>query len=133
MSRADIKASELRIGNLLQRKSNGNICTVTWGVIKDIENGEGKDYEPIPLTEWWQKNYGYEFTKIDKGGFFLSRFFFEDDLILDGKGNLFYRPDNCFHGTTLICHNIEYVHQLQNLFFSLKNKELKRKCQKKLI
>ncbi len=42
-----MKENELRIGNYVKRKSNDSICTVNWGIIKDIELVIGSDYEPI--------------------------------------------------------------------------------------
>lgn len=56
-----IKANELRIGNKIKRKSNENICTVNWGIIKDFDLHEDvSDYEPIRLTPQILEKCGFE-------------------------------------------------------------------------
>lgn len=44
-----IDVREIKVGNYLQRKSNGNLFPVTPCIILDIENGKGGDYIPVPL------------------------------------------------------------------------------------
>lgn len=116
-----IKANELRIGTLIKRKSNGSICTVNWGIIKDFDlNIDVKDYEPIELTEEWLFKFGFE-NKINvyqlkvghnfyftyaQGKMYLST------IATDGNLDVFLAYDKY------------YVHQIQNLYFALTGSEL---------
>jgi hypothetical protein len=56
-----LEASELRVGNKICRASNGNVCTVNWGIIKDLELGDdsARDYIPIALNAAILKNCGF--------------------------------------------------------------------------
>lgn len=117
-----MKASELRIGNYVFYR---NVETDEWTNDLPIEDGQEIDgadeYEPIPLTEEWLVKLGFEpligrvFYSIDvpnNGPFWLE---YTDDLT-----QLFYTID----GEYTIGKNIQYVHQLQNLYFALTGDEL---------
>lgn len=108
-----MKANELRIGNYV--KSNDvNMAPyfiVTASFLKQNENEMSWFIDPIPLTEEWLLKFGFEcvYTYDDhhyyldsKHGFSLDRSFQHLDCEYD----------------------IEYVHQLQNLYFALTGKEL---------
>lgn len=108
-----MKASELRIGNYVLRQSDKMIVSKT--AIYQIENvnlQSAQKYEPIPLTETVLLNCNIE--KLDKGLFSLGE---ETQLTYKGDG---YNVDV---GGVVIAFVI-YLHQLQNLYFALTNKEL---------
>lgn len=135
-----MKNTELRIGNLVHHNQDKakeqflniylTVCSVSEDGVTtyytDIRGGErqivlGKtNYQPIPLTEEWLKRFGFVNDKAYKVRWYLyinSNLLFTYDI-----------DDNC------ICifdnwldHKIQFVHQLQNLYFSLKNKELEIK------
>ena len=103
-----MKATELRIGNWVLSPTEGEI---------QIENGwqidEGEDVEPIPLTEDWLERFGFEYSDLngDSGLWKIPPF------QIYGKYNQFiydYELD------------VNYVHQLQNLYFALTGEELKQ-------
>jgi hypothetical protein len=128
-----MKASELRIGNYFnvpikeqcpfridafehcsekfikvaqEVKLNGfEVHPLTW---------YGGDLEPIPLTEEWLIKLGAKKDKID---------------------NTYYLPEleimlpNFFRYKTSMISRIDYVHQLQNLYFALTGEELKQQEQ----
>lgn len=112
-----IKVEELKRNNYLFQKSRGIAVQIdnprglhlitAWGVDWPIE-----DFDPIPLTPEW-----------------LERLGFIDDLPW-AKGNFRVDSENRFHvvdGTgysVIVARNIEYVHQLQNLYFALTGEEL---------
>ena len=105
-----MKANELRLGNLIDRKDY--ICKVTkieeGGIITEPLEYKGERFveqrvEPIPLTEEWLVKFG--FKKGSKGWF--------KTLSNNHKFN-FYMYKN-------LCSN---VHQLQNLYFALTGEEL---------
>lgn len=115
-----MEANELRIGNYIQK--NGLKATV------EIINGEvdeiyylGDDFyysdsiddlRPIPLNEEWLLNFGFEMYEFDNKA---NQFRLKDRLIVYREG--------CLHdyGTSV---KLEFVHQLQNLYFFLTNTEL---------
>lgn len=121
-----MKPSELRIGNVINGTMNANIVgqlTVTGRIIAQFEEFETalKDYESIPLTEEWLLKFGFGLTQIDR---IISNYSIQS-LSLN-----FYNTEiergmwlRFYHGNAQI--KIQYVHQLQNLYFALTGKELK--------
>jgi hypothetical protein len=116
-----MKAQELRIGNYAHRvydspRNPEDVETIIIGAISDIsetyvcENdniGSLKELRPIPLTEEWLVKF--RFNGWDLG----------DYTIILTNGNFF--TIDC---RKPIAKNIKHVHQLQNLYFSLTQKEL---------
>lgn len=95
------------------------------------------DFQPIPLTEEWLLNFGlFKITKKED-------LWCNDEIgVYDFKGKIrcddFFITSNDFTDFTLYVATIDdgmesyqylntiiYVHQLQNLYFALTNKELK--------
>lgn len=118
-----MKASELRIGNLVYRTNKLTkeklIIELTASCILDIHaNGEmsGFIYEPIPLTEEWLLVFGFEKGSDVMGDCFYIESEKQEDFSISLLGNGFY-----IHGIEL---SIVSVHQLQNLYFALTNEEL---------
>jgi len=115
-----MKASELRLGNLIFSKETQENETMT--TISDeyiTFNSITFDYpvieeiKPVPLTEEWLLKFGFK----QKGSFYRikdSRFV---EVIIHDKG-----IDVCNHSICLP--HINHVHQLQNLYFALTNEEL---------
>ena len=129
-----MKAKELRIGNYITRKSSTDTtCTVNWGIIKEFELGERNEYMPIPLTDKWLKKFRFKFDKTE-GGWFLEltrNFHTETCLCVDihtgiNKNllSLVFKDRKTkklhHHNYQIDC---EYVHQLQNLYFSLSEQD----------
>lgn len=122
----DIK--ELRIGNyingIIGDDSELVLCSVTGYDPRDeflfvsndnnIHYAEFVDFKPIPITEEWLLKFGFH-----KDGEYYS------------NGTKHYHlPSNCFYSGNdhvsggNVDARIIYVHQFQNLFFSLCGKEL---------
>lgn len=124
-----LSAKELRIGNyyyytckdfLDERKKWDEVCQIDAQDFVWLEsNPNDKDFKPIPLTEQWLKDFGFE-KELDnsmvKGdiAIFLDRRF---------KTNLFLR-DNQENKWFSFNSKVEYVHQIQNLYFALTGEEL---------
>lgn len=124
-----MKASELRIGNYIYCK--GEIIKVTLignhGVQSSI-NGttinakfNTPDLEPIPLTEKWLLDFGFDhmgiiFRKSVTHHLELVYMLSINEFRIQTKGSGFTN--------TL---EIKHVHQLQNLYFALTGEELKIK------
>jgi hypothetical protein len=110
-------ARELMIGNLVS--CNDQTIKVTYHEIRiqtfsdhEHTNSYGvkfTGYEPIPLTEDWLLKFGFETNG--------KKMKIELELELEGDKKLFF-----VHSRGEI--HIQYVHQLQNLYFALTGKEL---------
>lgn len=117
-----MKKDELRIGNLLL--SNNKIIKVL-GLLKDekiqyyyhkrfLYETDIKEFKPIPLTEEWLIRFGFVIEWYDEGAYYSKKG--EYDFDLDGHFD-YHRTD----GSQI---KMEYVHQLQNLYFALTGDEL---------
>lgn len=105
-------AKQLRIGNRV-KYIGGQAIVENGEAIMDIE--EGLDIaEPIPLTEEWLVKLGFWHDDYYNSA---KRFVSKSPIILI-EGNGYYT----------LCHypicKIQYVHQLQNLYFALTGEEL---------
>jgi len=124
--------SELRIGNIIQGQSdlpetvielkeNGGIKTYR-GNVKHLHLSSIAKYcSPIPITEKWLLDFG-----------FVQ---FQEEMRLQLREYLFLVFDTCQFGvfvestdsedkSSILFDHIKYVHQIQNLYFSLTGKEL---------
>jgi hypothetical protein len=109
-----------------------------WGEIADIWIEPEYEFDllfGIPLTEEWLLKFG--FTKYEwMNGYFIKTFFgdlmiqfFKDEIHLfftkvsiDSKGMMF--DGRRFAGNKKSFTKVKYLHQLQNLYFSLTGEEL---------
>jgi hypothetical protein len=123
-----LSATELRIGNLVNYDtSEGDVLTATidWEDLKwlsEDEQGFNLVHNPIPLTEEWLLKFGFKIYKDPETVFYEIRFdkianykFYISRKI--GFGIFYYEND-------FLITQIDSVHQLQNLFYSLTNEEL---------
>ena len=116
-----MKATELRIGNLIEYKIEDKLDErKEWWVVSKVDfqdltwldsNPEDADFRPIKITEEWLLKFGFEYTKL----YYIK---YDDDLIIyfDGVDFYFKRSSKSL--------TIKYVHQLQNLYFALTGEEL---------
>jgi len=136
-----MRPEELRIGNLLYHKTYKEIIIVNgihrwngWKISFDKKILNSKDefvnipcfndiycFKLVPLTEEWL----FE-LKLKNNLKYLSKHYYKfpgieyklgNELIYSSLNNSIYRYN------VLLC-SIEYVHQLQNLYFALIGKEL---------
>lgn len=107
-----MKANELRIGNLVYidwldidtGKWHKKEHEITYRDLWNLENGNEllkKSYEPIPLTEEWKTKLGLENS--------------DPILMYNSDGDAVYLSD---------FKHIQFVHQLQNLVYSVEDREL---------
>jgi len=124
-----MKASELRIGNWINfnNKIGGQVHGVdingNYQITPLFFRGEREDFEinnyyrPIPLNEEWLLKFGFEkrshlySVDIDR----YNKINYNSDQKIFFSGQLGFS----------IQHDIQYVHQLQNLYKALTNEELK--------
>lgn len=118
-----MKASDLRIGNIVyykvrdeldERKEWNEINIVDAEDILSIEDYESKNqehpYSPISLTEELLLQFGFER--------YLNRYHINDVFFV--TKDLYWMNSEGFEDVEL-----EFVHQLQNLYFALTGNELK--------
>lgn len=116
-----MEASELRIGNWVN--GIGGPCLVRgttkggiWLMTKVSETDEFA-VSPIPLTEEWLLKFGFEpYENIGNRRLYHIETFIVESSI--PAAPVYYTSSR-----ELICF-IEYVHQLQNLYFALTGEEL---------
>jgi hypothetical protein len=131
-----MKANELRIGNYIGDKNDIAIVESIDkdGCIVQFINDEKQGFrisEPIkaiPLTEEWLLRFGF----IKVGSEWKLFPCFEVQIIAFNEDNyngvMFYTRTIHTDYTPIYCGNyINYVHQLQNLYFALTNEELTMK------
>lgn len=117
-----MKANELRIGNWVEQPNDG-VTRVT-AILNDLqiktETGYIDKYcRPIPLTEEWLLKFGFE--KADEI-YFIEFDVYSMTIKEYEKGKYILNPETHFNYV-----DIEYVHQLQNLYFALTGQELELK------
>jgi hypothetical protein len=113
-----MKANELRIGNWLQRLDGSffQLSLYDFQVINELI--ERWHPSPINITEEWLLKFG--FKKREDGDFDLFDFSEVDIVITNPNNSNVWKCDGvCF---SVGC--LEYVHQLQNLYFALTGEEL---------
>jgi hypothetical protein len=116
-----MKAQDLRIGNWVQFRHTETPVLITLAdFVREYKDEHLEDYEPIPLTEEWLEWFGFKLPAHSWIGdkFHLSEY---------GKGSKY--PNGgvwvvAMNKNNAIISEIQYVHQLQNLYFALTNTEL---------
>lgn len=120
-----MKANELRLGNLYNQF--GNIHQVNGHIISELEKApQGQLWcKPIPLTEEWLIKFGFEETDpiTFMGGLYSIK---KPDGFYINKETMSYCTFD-YEGTIDDIIKIEYVHQLQNLYFAVTGEELTMK------
>jgi hypothetical protein len=120
-----IQANELRIGNLIsytieddldERKKWSEVSEIDAVDILHLTKFKDKNYKPIPLTEEWLLKFGFVKQRHEyiKGDYCLTLITDTTSWLLAENTNVFF-----YIGT-----NLDYVHQLQNLYFALTGQEL---------
>jgi len=111
-----MKASELRIGNLVYDSENFDYQIQGYEFYLDIV----EDFNPIQLTEEWLLKFGFKLLcRKDNNGY-------NETLFYMGKtGYLLIQLDEGWGCKFLQGNKLKHVHQLQNLYFALTGEELK--------
>lgn len=130
-----MKANELRIGNYIWLESKQKEYQISSGHdIEEIDDAPlNFDAQPIPLTREWLLKFGFE--KNNQSYQVVYTINVEDEYEQDYTSKLYLGldgqyfigiPYELFRGKS----KIQYVHQLQNLYFALTGEELTIKEEK---
>lgn len=127
-----MKANELRIGNFIYKESEYEFENGINQIISVLEfecvstrplncnvkhhNVNISNLKPIPLTEEWLLKFGFEKTPWYFNSYRLVIGNNDYAILIDLDGD-------CEVGDIITC-KIQYVHQLQNLYFALKGEEI---------
>ena len=117
----NIKPIELRIGNLFQDVYN-QVNEVTAGTLmylRDADDEQAKNVKPIPLSDQWLSKFG--FIETEKM-YIIKHGVIKYILTEDHHGFVFGIVNN--FNIEWFSWEIKYVHQLQNLYFSITGEEL---------
>jgi hypothetical protein len=118
-----MKANDLRIGNLVNTVLTNEIYAVDLWALSVIKGGNyqnshdtnTKVFKPIELTKEWLLKFGFK-QILER--VYIKNYHYGYEF---GITNIFIiKNDNCF----MRYKHIQYVHQLQNLYFALTNEEL---------
>jgi hypothetical protein len=117
-----ILPTELRIGNLLDVDGKfwavGDIVTNPFELffIENNDYNHSLNAKPIPLTEEWLLKFGFKYNEDSQ----------ENEVYKNGIILLLLRrnPIRFTLLTTVFSIKLQYVHQLQNLYFALTGEEL---------
>lgn len=130
-----IDVKELRIGNYVKflEESKFNILQVDLNDICNIESDIEGVFEPIKLTKEWLIKFGFKEilnpdTYWNAERIYIYReyaLFYDETKIYNlDSGDIYYDISYQYRNGHGIIKNIDYVHQLQNLYFALTGKEL---------
>ena len=107
----------MRIGNYV--KSNdvnmASYFTVTASFLKQNENEMSWFIDPIPLNTNWLLKLGFKYNNYEE---LYQKDIFDIDIIDDVYCHFYMNEYGDWYK------NIEYVHELQNLYFALTGNEL---------
>tara|TARA_R110000772_G_C13310212_1_gene439988 strand:- start:29118 stop:29438 length:321 start_codon:yes stop_codon:yes gene_type:complete len=103
-----MEAKELRIGNYFSWE--GKSTTMKLGHFEDhlLYPNDRRKYQPIPLTEEWLVKFGFKFRDETDCWHLNYLTINKNFVMMDIDMHVYF----------------DYVHQLQNLYYALTNKEL---------
>lgn len=118
-----ISSNELRIGNIVNKLIMGykkDPVAVQRNITINAEDLRHQYFDGVPITDEWLNKFGFE---QEMGQMFIEyRHGEEEGFKLASRADyetwLYFYPEG---GLKL---NIQYVHQLQNLYFALTGEEL---------
>ena len=129
-----MKVQELRIGNLIFYHSNFTeetrvkvVDLITFSLLLGSHEEFKESYLPIPLTEEWLIKLGFE--HYNQLGYNIKNNNFEIDIWFDDNGTIndIQLSSTNISGAYPNIKNFQYLHQIQNLYFTLTGEELKLK------
>jgi len=120
-----MEAKELRIGNLVHAKTIGIDGQVNIDILRLIEDKKEHDYIPIPLTEEWLETFGFNHEYNEYWS--VEHRYITFLLFVNSRHKTIYHFTDVERRQYHSMLSIKYVHQLQNLYHSLTEEELKVK------
>ena len=119
-----MKANELRIGNYIEKSlksGQGRKLIDKVGcqdIVRMFENTGSFNYEPIKLTDKWLTDFGFTNSKTQ------DKFYNKDNNVGISTADDKFRFIQGNFVCQLVLTDLQYVHELQNIFYSLYGTEL---------
>jgi len=122
--------NELRLGNWIEsddtewdsKKKKWNISRVQFQIneaqMRNILFTEKTEFDFIPLTEQWLKDFGCEKLRVSGVVIMGAIYWRKDRIIFYKSGDKYYMPigENIKKGVGSIAIQFDKVHELQNIF-----------------
>jgi len=120
-----MKPEELKIGNYVydEGKVEKISANAFWAYIEYNCDFDELGLNPIPLTEQWLIDFGFESTEISSN--IISWYNHSMAINTYSKSKVDYYWLRGYQNN--VSNHIKYVHQLQNLYYALTGKELTKK------
>lgn len=130
-----IPAREINLGNIMIHPNSGEPCVIEpqdmLSIMERELNGYNQNYEPIPLDADWLERFGWQKSYPGHGDIYLCK----DLQVMRTKFDLDFIHNKLYlksHYATQDLEtqrlpHIEFVHQLQNLYYCLTHTELTTK------
>lgn len=116
-----ISPSEIRLGNLLTFQTDPQIRAVTLATFKYLQkHGDDNGYNPVPITSDLLERLGIYIANKRKMSHKIRIRNRKETMYVTQNGNLWDIHLN--YGEVLV--TIQYVHQLQNVYFSITGSDL---------
>ena len=121
-----MEAKELRIENFVHSPYDGHVIKVNAGDIFLMANGHHREarFEPIELTEEWLLKFGYGVDR-EFDHHFIDNTSIKNEVLRYSTYSKLFTIEGDLGDVIEI--PLQYVHQLQNLYFALTGEELKIK------
>ena len=118
-----MKANTLRFGNIIKTGFE-DIIIVGFSTFKALENNESYFY-PIEITEEWLLKFGFQLKdEVNRGYLITTNEYLKESLYCSKDGVVALYSEILENKKDFILKKITYIHQLQNLYFSLTDLEL---------
>lgn len=111
-----MKSNELRVGNWVIGIEENDYYQCTSTTITMLERGEGSHIRPIPITPTWMRQLRFENC--------INGWWSKNEMLnvkLTDEGTEIYLSGS---DTNLANYPIDYVHQLQNIYYAIFGTEL---------
>ena len=112
-----MKAESLRIGNYVEILGCNRKLDTSLFISRLRLNPQFKDCKPIPLTEEWLVKFGFKNKTVLE---FIDRYFIDEFSVDYNRTHKYYHFNVGYEFNV----EIDHIHELQNLHFSLTGEEL---------
>lgn len=120
-----MKVNELRVGNYIKdtfdvtKHEVRQLDLEDFSAMLNYRNSiHPNTYQPVPLNDEWIKSFGFENSKTQ------DKFYTKDNSVGISTADYKFRFIQGNFVCQLVLRDIEFVHQLQNLYYALTNVEL---------
>ena len=111
-----MKPNQLRVGNWVIGIEENDYYQVTSATITMLERGEGSHIRPVPINQTWLRQLRFENC--------INGWWSKDEMLNfklnDDSNEIYLRGSD----TNLANYPIDYVHELQNLYYAIFGKEI---------